>query len=289
MGTWQGRGMKSNLVIFAFYPPIMIPSIIIFVFIIGYTLIVLEKNIRIKQDCQNTLIQIYAQNKQWDLLKQMESTFSDKSKLAGICNDLAWSMQEKNSDLDKAEELSAWAVETAKKEISAPAGPKPDEITTKEWASQRESSYAMYADTYAMILYKPGNYSKGFSYTEEAAITINKGQDADQNANWSLLAEKVLPDPKYKVQLEQFVKDGKATSSVNDALKRLYTEEKKTDASFNEYISGLENELRLKMAEEIRKGEGLSVEGDDGALQILISALAAGKCRTIIRVNFNHF
>lgn len=213
-----------------------------------------DRILTLKQACQNTLIDIYAENKQWDLVKKQESNFTDKSKMASIYNDLAWSMQENNNDLDKAEELSAWAVETAKKEISAPPGPKPDEITTKEWASRRKSSYAMYVDTYAMIQYKLGNYSKGFPYTEEGAISINKGQDADQNNTWSLLAEKVLPAIKFKAQLEQFVKNGKATSTVNEALKRIYTEEKKTDAGFNEYITGLENELRLKMAEEIRKG-----------------------------------
>jgi thiol-disulfide isomerase/thioredoxin len=208
----------------------------------------------LKQFCQNILIQVWAANRQWDLLRQQQTTFSDKGKLAGIYNDLTWSMQEKNTDLEQAAELSAWAVETAKKETFAPTGPKPDEITTKEWANQHVNSYAMYADTYAMIQYKLGNYSKGFPYAEEAAITINKGQEADQNNTWSLLAEKVLPAGKCKAQLEQFVKDGKATSSVNEVLKRLYTEEKKTDAGFKDYIEGLEKEVRLKMAEEIRKG-----------------------------------
>ncbi len=207
-----------------------------------------------KEYCQNTLIQVYAENRQWDLLRQQQTTFSDKSKLAGIYNDITWGMQEKNTDLEQAAELSAWAVETAKKEISAPISPKPDNITTKEWVNQRETSYAMYADTYAMIQYKLGNYSKGFPYAEEAAITISKGQEADQNNTWSLLAEKVLPAGKCKAQLEQFVKDGKATSSVNEVLKRLYTEEKKTDAGFKDYLEGLEKEVRLKMAEEIRKG-----------------------------------
>jgi len=211
-------------------------------------------DLSLKQYCQNTIIQIYAANRQWDFLKQQQSTFSDKSKLAGIYNDLAWSMQEKNTGLAQAAELSAWAVETAKKEISAPGSPKPDNITAKVWAGRRETSYAMYADTYAMIQYKLGNFSKGFPYAHEAAIMISKGQEADQNNTWALLAEKVLSAGKCKAQLEQFVKDGKATSSVNEVLKRLYTGENKTDAGFKEYIEGLEKELRLKMAVEIRKG-----------------------------------
>jgi peroxiredoxin len=210
----------------------------------------------LEQTCQNILINLYAENRQWDLLRQQSEKFRDKSKLAGILNDLAWSLQEKNEDLEQAEELAAWAMKTAEVEISAPAGTKPDDITTKDWANQRKTNFAMYADTYAMIQYKLGNYSKGFPYAEEAAITINKGQNADQNNTFSLLAEKVLSAEKCRAQLEQFVKDGKATSAVNEILKKEYTEEpeKKTDSGFKEYMGRLENELRQKMAEEIRKG-----------------------------------
>jgi len=207
----------------------------------------------LKSNCEIIIIQGYAENKQWDLLKQQETGFSDKMTLASIYNDLAWKMQENGENLQKAEEMSAWATATAKKEVTAPSGTKPVYITTSAWAKQRERTYASYADTYAMVLFKLGNYKKGFSYTQEAAITITKGSDASLNDTWALLAEKTLPASKCKPQLEQFVRDGKAGSAAKEVLKRLYITEKKSDAGFDTYIQALEKEAQLKIEAGLKK------------------------------------
>ena len=62
-------------------------------------------------------------------------------------------MQESDKDLKKAEELSSWATMVVKNELTSPAEPKPDDLTTKEWNGSRESTYAMYADTYGTVSY----------------------------------------------------------------------------------------------------------------------------------------
>jgi len=208
----------------------------------------------LKVYCQTTIIQGYADDKKWDLLKQEETNFSDKPALAGIFNDFSWKLQEKGENLDKAEEMSAWATAVAKKEVTTPTGTKPQNITTSAWAKQRERTYASYADTYAMVLFKLGDYKKGFPYTQEAAITITKGNDAGLNDTWALLAEKTMSAEKCKSRLEQFVRDGKAGSSVKEVLKRIYISEKKSDAGFNAYIDSLEKEALLKMEAELQKG-----------------------------------
>ncbi len=100
--------------------------------------------------------------------------------------------QEKGENLDKAEEMSAWATAEAKKEVATPAATKPKNMTTSAWAKQRERTYASYADTYAMVLFKLGNYKNGFTYTREAAITITNGNDASLNDTWALLAETAI-------------------------------------------------------------------------------------------------
>lgn len=104
-----------------------------------------------------------------------------------------------------------------------------------------------------MIEYKLGNYSQGFPYADEAAITISHGQDADQNNTWALLAEKVLPADKVKIQLEKFVIDGKATDSIRTILKRNYIIGKKSDAGFDEYLTALKKEEQINLEAEIRK------------------------------------
>jgi thiol-disulfide isomerase/thioredoxin len=195
----------------------------------------------------------YIRTKQWDALKKTASEFPDKGIVASIYNSAAWSMQEKNEDLGIAEEFSKFATEYTKAEWKTPTAKKPDYATGKQWASQRETTYAMFADTYAMVLYRLEQYSKGYPYTKEAAITIGKGKDADQNNTYSLLAEKVLPPATVKKELEQFVRDGKSTSTVKDILKRTYVVEKKSEEGFDAYIAALEKESYLKMVEELRK------------------------------------
>ena len=111
----------------------------------------------------------------------------------------------------------------------------------------------MYADTYAMILYRMGEYKKGFPYAKEAAITIAKGKSADENNTYALLAEKSLPVKKYKKELEQFVKDGKATAEIKDILKRAYVKENKSEAGFDDYVAALQKENYLQMLAELKK------------------------------------
>ena len=207
----------------------------------------------LKSSCQNIILEGYAADKQWDLLKKQETELSDKMSLASIYNDLAWKMQEKNEDLKKAEELSDWAIGTAKKEALVPSQPKPDYLTAKQWDANRQSTYALFADTYAMIEYKLGNYSKGYPFTEEAAIKINKGQDADLNNTWALLAEKTLPAGECKARLEVMAKDAKATDTVKAILKRVFLSENKSVEGFDEYMAGLDKEAKVKMATEIKK------------------------------------
>ncbi|MEI9957646.1 MAG: hypothetical protein WDM90_15415 [Ferruginibacter sp.] len=51
-------------------------------------------------------------------------------------------------------------------------------------AEQRKSQYAMYADTYAFIMYKTGDYKTGYQYAKEAAA-INEYKNAEYNERYS--------------------------------------------------------------------------------------------------------
>jgi thiol-disulfide isomerase/thioredoxin len=104
-----------------------------------------------------------------------------------------------------------------------------------------------------MVLYRLGQFKKGLPYAKDAAILINKGKDADLNNTYALLAEKVLPAKKLKPELEQFIKDGKASSEIKDIVKRLYISDKKSEDGFDQYITGLQEESRLNMLKELQK------------------------------------
>lgn len=197
----------------------------------------------------------YLTAKDWSGFKaaSANTTISDSNQLASAYNNSAWAIQQTDSNLVIAEELSKFAVERAKAQWKNPTAPKPDYLTEKQWEETRKSTYAMYADTYAMILYKLGKYKQGLPYAKEAALAIREGKSADENYTYSLLASKVLPVKTYKPQLEQFVKDGKATSGITGLLEKAYEKEKKTTAGFADYIGALQKESQLKMIAHLQK------------------------------------
>jgi thiol-disulfide isomerase/thioredoxin len=102
-------------------------------------------------------------------------------------------------------------------------------------------------------MYKLEKYKKGFPYAEESAIKIEKGGSADENNTYALLAEKVLSTKKYVKQLEQFVKDGKSTSTIKEILKRAYIKKHKSDSGYDDYMTALEKDSYLKMIADLKK------------------------------------
>lgn len=202
---------------------------------------------------QASLLRFYIKEKRWQQLKEEADKITNKAIVASIFNDAAWQLQGKDQDLQQAEELSRFATEFAKNQIKNPVGKKPDYVTGKEWIKERELTYAMYADTYAMVMYKLGDFKKGYPFAKEAAQVINKGNDIDQNYTYALLAEKVLEPAQLKTELEQFVRNGKSNGDIKAILKRIYTAEKKSEDGFENYITTLEKESYNNMLAELKK------------------------------------
>ncbi len=175
-----------------------------------------------------------------------------KGTVARNNNSLAWAMAEADENLEEAKKMAAEATSYTKSEMLNPTEKKPDGSTTKQWEDQRKSSYGMFGDTYAFILYKLGDYKTAYPIAKEAA-TINKFKDAEYNERYAMLAEKAIPTAEAKKLIEQFVKDGVATAKTKEALKNVYIKEKSSDNGFDAYLSELEADAKNKKREEIAK------------------------------------
>ena len=202
---------------------------------------------------RSQIANVYIANKDWANVKKAlaESGIKDKSYIATTYNSAAWEMQKASTELTLAEEYSRTATNIRKDMMRDKNAKKPDYLTRKQFEKSNENTYAQFADTYAMVMFRMGNYKKGVEYAKEAAITINKGADADLNNTYSLLAEKALPKKQYVKDIEQFVKDGKSTSEMKDILKR--AKGLNSDASFEDYYTSLQKEAYMKMVEDLRK------------------------------------
>jgi thiol-disulfide isomerase/thioredoxin len=202
---------------------------------------------------QTMIVSSYASKKNWVKMKEYAAKVEDKDALAQSYNSAAWEMQKKGEDLEIAEEMSRFATEYTRSQWKQPAGKKPDGLTEKQWKNNLAFNYAQYADTYGMVMYRLGQFKKGLPFAKDAAILIRKGEDADLNNTYALLAEKVIPAKKLKPELEQFVKNAKSSSEMTEILKRIYAAEKKSEEGFDQYITALKEESRLKMLKDIQK------------------------------------
>ena len=200
----------------------------------------------------NAILSLIAEKK-YQEFKAQAASITDKQTQASVYNSAAWRMQLKNEEPNLAEGFSKIATDWARSERTNPTTRKPDYLTTKQWEKSRAELYGMYADTYAMTLYRTGDYKKGFEVAKESAITLNKGQDPDQNNTYALLAEKVLSPAKALTEVSAFVRNGKSLDETKAVLKRLYVANGKSDTDFDTYLTALLKESRLKMIEEMKK------------------------------------
>src|SRR5690606_23285992 len=138
-------------------------------------------------------------------------------------------------------------------EKNKPSAKKPAFLSASQWVKSRENTLAMIADTYAMVLFKNGKYKNGYAIAKESAIDLLKGEDAEQNNTYALLAEKVLSPRKYVPQLEQFVKEGKSGADIKKILERAYVNKNKSSAGFENYMSALDRESYMKMLAELQE------------------------------------
>lgn len=206
-----------------------------------------------KDFLQGAMLTQYFKDKDWTGLNAAIKKYNiSGAALASEYNNNAWQMQEKDQDLQQCLKMASYATDWAKKQMNQPEGQKPNILSQSQWKTNRENTYAMYADTYAMVQYKLGNYKEGFPYTEEAALKINKGESADQNNTYALLASKVLSPKKLVPTLEKMVKDGKSTSAIKDILKEQYIK-KHGENGYKNYMATLEKASLEKMMAELKK------------------------------------
>jgi peroxiredoxin len=210
-----------------------------------------EGDKQVIENFKSSLANAYAKAKDYKSYKQWNQQLS-KATAASNDNNISWAMAEADEQLEEAKKMSFTATSFAKDEMEKPSEKKPAYFTNKQWIRNRKYQYAMYADTYAFILYKTGDYTTGIKYAKDGAA-INEYKNAEYNERYSQLMEKVLPLNEVKKQIEQFVKDGAASSKTKEILKRLYVEEKKSETGYDAYLSSLELDAKIKKKVELAK------------------------------------
>ncbi|MDN3493497.1 TlpA disulfide reductase family protein [Winogradskyella bathintestinalis] len=177
------------------------------------------------------------------------SHIDNKTNRASMLNNLAWSMAEKGESLDKAEKLSKTSLDLITDLQKEPTD-KPEYFTQKQYEKNLRSSYKMYADTYAFILFKQGNIKEAITYQEKAHDP--ESSDAEANARY---ISYLMADDQYESVIdkaEKILKLGNGNDDIKSAFKTAYLKMNPNSNDVEMKLEDLKKEGYNKSVEEIK-------------------------------------
>jgi len=171
----------------------------------------------------------------------------NKLSRASVYNQFAWPLAEKNENV-------AFASKVSKQSLELVEQAKNDEVpsyfsTKEEYLKNLDQAYAMYADTYALLLHHQGNNKEALAYQEKA----KDYNDASGNERYIMYLNLTGNKDKAYAEAEKIIKEGKATDSLKTIFKTLYISLKK-EGAYETYIANLEKAaLEKERAEWAKK------------------------------------
>ena len=172
---------------------------------------------------------------------------TNKQSKANLYNSFAWPLAEKKENLELATQLSKKSLDLIEE---AKNGEVPVYFSSKdEYIKSLDRAYAMYADTYALLLHHQGNNKEALAYQEKAKAY----NDASGNERYIMYLNLTGNKDKAYAEAEKIIKEGKATDSLKTIFKTLYTSLKK-EGTYETYIANLEKAaLEKERAEWTKK------------------------------------
>jgi thiol-disulfide isomerase/thioredoxin len=192
----------------------------------------------------------------FEKMKAYAAKVKNKNTLGNMYNSLAWKLAGEGingtpGDVKMGKELS-WQSLVIAQEGMANMKNKPSYYTEKQYKKQLEGSYYTYADTYALLLYRNGDYKNAYEYEKKAVDDANR-RDVTMNEAYALYTEKYKGAAAAQQELETFIKDGRYSGGMKEQLKKIYLADKKTEADWNAHIAKLEVASKEKQKTDIAK------------------------------------
>jgi len=171
--------------------------------------------------------------------------------MANVYNQVAWELSGEDltspgKDLDIAAAISKKSMDIVKTLMSQ---------SKEEDQANLQDTYNTYADTYALILFKQGNYDSAFKYQD--AIAQQDGMnDGGSKERYATYAEKAKGPEFAKTYIESQLKNGVASTNLLNQLHAIYQKLNLPEADYEAVKQKAENAAEGRTANDIQKTLG---------------------------------
>lgn len=185
-----------------------------------------------------------------DHYKKYEALIKNRENLAGTMNDAAYGWAKKGEKLDLAEQLSKGSLDILSDAI-ANAKATPD-ATADEIKKNYAFSYDLFADTYALILFKESKFADALKY-EQPVVDHSTKIDGEIYEHYVEILGEVGQYAKGQEFAEKAIKAGQGSDVTKAELKKDYLKLKGNDNGFDQYLATLVSDAQTKAKEELAK------------------------------------
>ncbi len=203
------------------------------------------------------IARLYAQQKNWSKFEQYLDMLSNAYNAVNMLNNYAWDLaggglDGKPENLEIAARLSKKSLDLLDEEMKTMAN-RPEYFTSAEWKENLNYSKAIYADTYALILYKQGKPKEALDY-QELSCEAYHWNDPEINERYCVYHEKALGKPaETEAILERLIAKGKSTPAMKEQHKRLFMANNTLETAYQKFMNLIDEKVRESIKQELRK------------------------------------
>lgn len=162
------------------------------------------------------LLKIYVTNKDFQKIDQYENMLPNKNRTAYLYNNYAWDLSGEDlvtpvKDLDYLEKISKRAIDILA--VLEKESDFPDELNR---------SFNLYADTYALLLYKQNRFEEAFQYEDK--VNQLGGLDKGGKERYAVMLEKVKGAEVAKKYIEEELSKGTNSKVLFTQLETIYAQ-----------------------------------------------------------------
>lgn len=206
----------------------------------------------LKSDYSNYVVRALAmmqfENGNTEAFHNYAALINENTEKASLFNSIAWPNAEKGENLEMASELSMKSLNLIEEEQKT-LKEKPEYYSPRQYKNSLESSYNMYADTYALLAFKKGNIEAAIKY-QDRAVSKNSNPEMNERYIQYLLADNQYDKAKEKAAT--YIGEGSSTAKIKEYYKEAFIKTKDT-SNVEIILADLEAKAKQKELDALKK------------------------------------